>query len=288
MHNGSHCQSISTPQEPIVFNQDPGENSSPSPPHIDHHCGYGCGDPLDGIFCRQCTCKSCGKGAHYGYNCPPKVSIISNPEPCHNQNVDEFPQTLTSFHPTCYSGDENSFAHDSTPNFINDSPNIFNPPLQPLMYSYEFCGNNAHYSHDCPPQDCTIAIIPEEPNNSLSMRDEHLDTISSTESDEVIKSSVEDLVLIPSESEVILDNTCDVPFRDNSPPLDVSKDQFEEFFDSNDDSTLIDDNYFSIDNIDYVYASPPDSELVSLEKVEDNNLREKLLNIKFLLLRSNL
>nr|GEV65202.1 hypothetical protein [Tanacetum cinerariifolium] len=43
-------------------------------------------------------------------------------------------------------------------------------------------------------------------------------------------------------------------------------DQFEEFSDSNDDSTLIDDDYFSIDNIDYVEASPPDSDLVSLKE----------------------
>ncbi|GJU74178.1 hypothetical protein Tco_1265583 [Tanacetum coccineum] len=47
----------------------------------------------------------------------------------------------------------------------------------------------------------TIAITPvlptEEPDNSLSMGDEHLDTIPATELDEVIKSSVEDLVPIP-------------------------------------------------------------------------------------------
>ncbi|GKB60811.1 hypothetical protein Tco_0916997 [Tanacetum coccineum] len=44
---------------------------------------------------------------------------------------------------------------------------------------------------------------------------------------------------------------CDVPFRDNSSPLDISKDQFEGFSDSNDDSTSIDDDSFSIDDIDY-------------------------------------
>ncbi|GKB09990.1 hypothetical protein Tco_0843913 [Tanacetum coccineum] len=82
-------------------------------------------------------------------NCPSKVLIISNPEPCYNQNVDEFPQTLPSFHPTCYSGDENSFTYDSNLNFVDDSPN---PPPQPPTYSHEFCGNDAHYGHDCPPQ----------------------------------------------------------------------------------------------------------------------------------------
>ncbi|GKG24248.1 hypothetical protein Tco_0392284, partial [Tanacetum coccineum] len=53
---------VNAPQEPFVGNQDPVENSSPSPPHIDHCC-HECGDSLDGIFCQQCTCKSCGKGA---------------------------------------------------------------------------------------------------------------------------------------------------------------------------------------------------------------------------------
>nr|GEZ24786.1 hypothetical protein [Tanacetum cinerariifolium] len=147
-------------------------------------------------------------------------------------------------------------------------------------------------------EDCTIAITPvlstEEPDNSLSIRDEHLDTI--LESDKLIKSSVENLVSIPSESEGIPDNMCDVPFRDNSLSLDISQDQFKDFSNSNDDSTSIDDDSFSIDDIEYVEASLPDSEFVSLEVVEiviskvggidadilltikDNILREKLLN----------
>nr|GFC15987.1 hypothetical protein [Tanacetum cinerariifolium] len=51
--------------------------------------------------------------------------------------------------------------------------------------------------------DYTIAITPVlstgEPVDSLSLGDENLDTIPTTKSDKVIKSSVEDLVLIPSE-----------------------------------------------------------------------------------------
>nr|GEZ24028.1 hypothetical protein [Tanacetum cinerariifolium] len=48
------------------------------------------------------------------------------------------------------------------------------------------------------------------------MGDEHLDTILEIESNEVIKSSVEDLVPIPIEYEDILDNMCDVPFSDKN------------------------------------------------------------------------
>nr|GEZ11085.1 hypothetical protein [Tanacetum cinerariifolium] len=108
----------------------------------------------------------------------------------------------------------------------------------------------------------------EEPDNSLSMRDEHLDTILATESDEVIKSSVENLIPIPSESEGIPERMCDVPFHDNSPPLDVLKDQFEDFSESNDEFSSTDNDSFSIDKIDYVEASPPDSELVSSDVME--------------------
>nr|GEX15723.1 hypothetical protein [Tanacetum cinerariifolium] len=110
--------------------------------------------------------------------------------------------------------------------------------------------NRPAFSNYDDDEDYTIAVTPEEPDNSLSMGDEHLDTILATELDEVLKSSVENLVPIITEYDDIPDNTSDVPFHDNSPPLDVSKDQFEEFFDSNDDSTSIDDDYFSIDSID--------------------------------------
>nr|GEW26685.1 hypothetical protein [Tanacetum cinerariifolium] len=53
-----------------------------------------------------------------------------------------------------------------------------------------------------------VAITPNEPVDSLSMGDEHLDTILATESDKFIKSSVENLVPNPSESEG--ENGCDL------------------------------------------------------------------------------
>nr|GEU43036.1 hypothetical protein [Tanacetum cinerariifolium] len=147
----------------------------------------------------------------------------------------------------------------------------------------------------------TPSLSTEEPNNSLSMGDEYLDTIPETESDKFIKYSVENLILIPSESEGIRDNMCDVSVHDNSPPLDVSKDQFKDFSDSNDEFSSTDDDSFSIDNIDYIEASPPDCELVKSEvmkivipevggidddvllTIKDDILRQKLLNINLLI-----
>nr|GEW20072.1 hypothetical protein [Tanacetum cinerariifolium] len=152
---------VNATREPFVVKKDHGVN----PPHIDKCCCE-CGEALDGIYCQQCICKSCGKGAHTGYNCPPKVPIISNPEPCNQTMNNELPQTLPSFDPTCYSDKESSVPCVSKPNFVDKSSNIFNPPPQPPIYSYEFCGSNAKYGHYCTPQ---APFINPEPGYSQDL-----------------------------------------------------------------------------------------------------------------------
>ncbi|GKE11985.1 hypothetical protein Tco_1415536 [Tanacetum coccineum] len=215
------------------------------------------------------------------------------------------------------------------------------------------------------------AITPDLPkSDSLIMEDKHLDTIPEPESDELIKSSVEDLVHTPSESDGISESECDLPVcddsslkkdevlddiisippgngndhfnaessliesvlnRDNvisSPKIDFLLEEFagdirfienlmydnsfprppetleddsETVIDSNNDYSSSDNDSLYSDDIDYVEASPPDSELVSLEVVEivipkvggidtdilltikDDILREKLLNVNLLI-----
>ncbi|GKG15560.1 hypothetical protein Tco_0357883, partial [Tanacetum coccineum] len=109
-------------------------------------------------------------------------------------------------------------------------------------------------------EDYTIAIAPvlltKEPVNSLSVGEDHLDTIPATESDEVIKSSVENLIPIPSEPEGIPDSVCDVPLCNNPTSLEAFKEHSETIIDYNDESTSSDDD--SYENIDYVDASPHD------------------------------
>ncbi|GJU03156.1 hypothetical protein Tco_1113494 [Tanacetum coccineum] len=125
----------------------------------------------------------------------------------------------------------------------------------------------------------------EEPNNSLSMRDEHLSTIPETESDEVIKSSVEILVPIPSELEGISDDTCDVPVCDDSSTFDALNDNSEILSDSNNDGTSIDDDDF--EDIEYVSLEEVNDEkefdLDDILQIQDVILREKLLNINRLI-----
>nr|GFB75961.1 hypothetical protein [Tanacetum cinerariifolium] len=85
---------------------------------------------------------------------------------------------------------------------------------------------------------------------------------------------------------------CDVHLVNNSTPLEA-KDHLEIVINSNDDISSSDDNSLHEENIEYVKASPHDSELVSLEaaeivipkveEIEDDNLREKLLNVHLLI-----
>nr|GEY83814.1 hypothetical protein [Tanacetum cinerariifolium]GEZ44883.1 hypothetical protein [Tanacetum cinerariifolium] len=125
--------------------------------------------------------------------------------------------------------------------------------------------------------DYTIAITPvlsvEKPDNSLSMGDEHLDTILATKPEEVIKSSVENLILIPSEFEGILDTMCDVHLVNNPTPLEA-KDHFEIVINFNDDYSSSDDDSLYYENIEYVEASPHDSELVNLLIAKIEALRD--------------
>nr|GEU55693.1 hypothetical protein [Tanacetum cinerariifolium] len=105
--------------------------------------------------------------------------------------------------------------------------------------------------------DYNFAIIPNELVKSLSMGDEHLDTVLATESDEFIKSSVENLVPNPSEFEG--EKECDVPacFATFSNIL------FDSDYDlySSDDQLLSDE-----DLLKEIYSNPLfDEEIISIK-----------------------
>nr|GEV22041.1 hypothetical protein [Tanacetum cinerariifolium] len=139
----------------------------------------------------------------------------------------------------------------------------------------------------------------KEPEYSPSMGYEHPNTTSKTESDEIIKSGVEELVAILSENEVTSEDKkeCDVPVCENFPICDDHSEIFS--YSNNDDDISNDDDDF--EDIEYVEASLPDPEIVSVEEgnvvhqeeeeidledifqIQDVVLREKLLNINRLI-----
>ncbi|GJW42883.1 hypothetical protein Tco_0071682 [Tanacetum coccineum] len=133
-------------------------------------------------------------------------------------------------------------------------------------------------------------VLPtREPEDSLIMGDEHLDTIPEKESEELIKSSVENLVPIPSEFEDFSDNESeyDVPECDETYPTFTTFSNH--LFDSNNDFTSSDDESLSDEDVPMenikIYSNPlfDDEEIIST-KIDphsfnaDSNLIEYLLN----------
>nr|GEY97044.1 hypothetical protein [Tanacetum cinerariifolium] len=118
-----------------------------------------------------------------------------------------------------------------------------------------------------------------EPEDSLRMRDEHLGTIPTTESDEFIKSSVENLVSNPSESEDLFKSECDVPACDDFTTF------LNLLFNAGDDFSSSDDESFYDEDISKkIYSNPLfDEEIISM-KIDprhfnaESDLIESLLN----------
>nr|GEW16875.1 hypothetical protein [Tanacetum cinerariifolium] len=132
----------------------------------------------------------------------------------------------------------------------------------------------------------------KEPEYSPSMGYEHPNTTPKTESDEIIKSGVKELVPTLSENEVTLEDKreCDFPVCENSPICD---DHYEIFSDSNnDDDISSDDDDF--EDVEYIEALLPDLEIVCVEEENDVNVEEEdvdledIFQIQDILLREKL
>ncbi|GJY97454.1 hypothetical protein Tco_0514364 [Tanacetum coccineum] len=105
-----------------------------------------------------------------------------------------------------------------------------------------------------PPSFVITPVLPTlEPEDSLIIRNKELSTIPEEESDEFIKSSVEDLVLIPSESEDTSGSDSDLPLCDDLSLINVYEEKSMTFsnplFDSNDDFTSSDDESLSDEDV---------------------------------------
>ncbi|GJT87554.1 hypothetical protein Tco_1069271 [Tanacetum coccineum] len=138
------------------------------------------------------------------------------------------------------------------------SPQYWKPPI--CYDDDEECSIQMRDYHKNSP----IAIASDSPiTDSLITEDEHLDTIPEMESDEVIKTSIEDLVQTPSESEDLSNNEseCDLPFCDYSPDFNNDSEIFSNpLFDSNDDYSSSDDESFSEEDVPVenfkIYSNP--------------------------------
>nr|GFC48369.1 hypothetical protein [Tanacetum cinerariifolium] len=153
--------------------------------------------------------------------------------------------SLTSIFPVCYDDDDDEESSNSLKdNIISELP----------PYS---------------------AIIPNEPVDSLSMGDEHLNTILATESDEIIKSRVENLVPNPSESKG--ENECDVPSGFTTFSNVLFNADYD--FDSGDDQSTSDEDFLK-----KIYSNPLFDEEINPMKIDqhpfnaDSDLIESMPN----------
>ncbi|GJW92526.1 hypothetical protein Tco_0170079 [Tanacetum coccineum] len=286
------------------------------------------------------SCELCGNDSHYGFDCPPRLPLVYEQEPCYNQNFSDnyYPQNSPSFsqqylccencggpHESfqCQPMNQNHFEHNSNYSGFDQPPQysinhqedlnqqrisdvhdgwdkleesyneIFNmvrsfcemviqrkqaakisihtpEPSRHFNFTCDDDDDDEEYSiplKDMPQIYPSIALAPVssimEPEDSLIMGNEELSTIPEKESDEFIKSSVEDLIPIPRESEDTSgsDSESVLPSSDDFSPI------FEEksvtfsnpLFDSNNDFTSSDDESLSDEDVPEdvkIYSNP--------------------------------
>nr|GEW67958.1 hypothetical protein [Tanacetum cinerariifolium] len=204
-------------------------------------------------------CDSYGNDSHFGYDCQPQFLLNYESEPGYIENYNSYPYDSSSFQqqelccedcrdlsesdhcqPPQYTVNHPIFnAHNDLLNANNDLLNSQNKiTIAQNKLMEQLTSMCAVIPACCDDDDDDSAITPNDPVYSLSIGDEHLNTIWAMESDEFIKSSVENLVPNPSESEG--ENGCDVPASFTTFSNVLFDVDYE--FDSVDDQSLSDED----------------------------------------------
>nr|GEX19304.1 hypothetical protein [Tanacetum cinerariifolium] len=225
------------------------ENSSQSPPYINHHCCYECGDALDGICCQRCTCFDQTQPPQFPVIHPPPQEI--NIEIFHDQENDALgnkqykPEDIKELF--CKLLDDLQNIHEELAEYIN-TQGWNRPPF--------------YNDDDDDDVDYTIAITPvlstEEPDNSLSIPDTMCDVH-------------------------LVNNPTPLKAKDHFETVINSTDDYS----SSDDDSLYNENieYVEASPYDFELVSLEVVEIVISEdeEIEDDNLREKLLKVNLLI-----
>nr|GEX35000.1 hypothetical protein [Tanacetum cinerariifolium] len=202
-------------------------------------------------------CELCGNDSHYGYDCPPWFSLVYEQEPSYNQNYNDnyYPHNSSSFLCSMQSMFEEYHQREQAANL---STHTTEPSRRLNSFCYDDDDDYDYEERTIPSIVITTypPVLPiEDPEVSLVMGNEELNTIPEKESDEFIKSSVEDLIPIPSESEDTFgsDSEYILPSCDDFSPIDIPKEKAVTFsnplFNSNDDFISSDDESLSDEDV---------------------------------------
>nr|GEW52566.1 hypothetical protein [Tanacetum cinerariifolium] len=258
--NDSHYGYDCPPRVPLVYeqescyNQNFGDNYYPSNP---------LSFPQQYLCCKNCW------GPHANFQCQPRNKNSYDPNLCYNYKFSGFDQ------PPQYSIDHQEDLNQQTMNDVHnkfddiiESKNELIKTLQSLgemLSQREQAANLSNLTLE--PSRRFICYDDDDYEKRLSHHgDENLRTIPEKESNEFIKSSVEDLVPIPSESEDTSgsDSECDLPVCDDFFPINVHEGKSVTFsnplFDSNNDFTFSDDESLSDEDVPEdnvkIYSNP--------------------------------
>ncbi|GJW96326.1 hypothetical protein Tco_0178134, partial [Tanacetum coccineum] len=231
-HFSSNCQI----RNPLVYEPNPSNNydfpSFDQPPqyHIDDSQQFYC-------------CEHCG-GPHYGSDCQ-TVNAFYEHAPYDNHNSSGFsqPSQFTPPQPLPLSEltrqelikymiksleefniNEEKFNMDvqNELNRLQEMLNLRNSNQDPPVDLYDLKGSDEG--------DYKIDSLSMEPFDTFLIGDEVISTTPERENDEFIKSSVDDLVPMPRESEVTSvydDLECDMPITISLPTIDVREEDFD-------------------------------------------------------------
>ncbi|GJT44673.1 hypothetical protein Tco_0953388 [Tanacetum coccineum] len=173
--NGGNCPSCSSVGSGDEFVYDPNPYSYNETPNFFNQ-------PLQYHY-ETYSCEFCGGNSHPGYDCQTGNTPVYEQDPCNNQ----------------------IFSNDQSPYYSPDQPQQFDCCKDKVQ-----CLSD-HYTAPVTPPSLAYTPTPPvlatmEPLDTFLIGDEVISTIFERGNDEFIKSSVDDLVPIPRESELTLDN----------------------------------------------------------------------------------
>ncbi|GJV30871.1 hypothetical protein Tco_1391271 [Tanacetum coccineum] len=186
-------------------------------------------------------CELCGNDSHFGYDCPPRFPLFLQQKQA--ASIDQSPLQEMSLQ-EMEDLKQHYLDKMNVENMIDELKGKFNGMSIEINKKKEL----------------------QQLEQAAKLRNEELSTIPKKESDEFIKSRVEDLVPIPSESEDTSesDSDCDLPSCGNFSPINVFEEKSMTFsnplFDSNDDFTSSDDESLSDEDVPEenvkIYSNP--------------------------------
>nr|GEU41151.1 hypothetical protein [Tanacetum cinerariifolium] len=205
------------------------------------------------------SCALCGNNHHYGSDCLPRFWLQDlNMKLNSNELMNELFKAMRSMFEEYRQREQAANLSTHTP----EPSRRFNSICYDDDDDYDYAESTIPFNEiisQLPPSIVITTSLPflqiEDPEDSLIMGNEELNTIPEKESDEFIKSSVEDLVLIPSESEDTSesDSECILPPCDYFSLVDVPEEKAMTFsnplFNSNDNFTSSDDESLSNEDV---------------------------------------